>query len=69
MFAYFRTICGCGTEANAAMLLFTSQMYSRAVTELVDSGKYDTHDDFTVVVQPFFENTLPPRTVCNKIKC
>jgi hypothetical protein len=27
----------------------------------VDSGKYDTRDDFTVVLQPFFENTEPVR--------
>ncbi|CAK8680401.1 phospholipase B1, membrane-associated-like [Clavelina lepadiformis] len=36
--------------------------YQRLVSELVSSGKYDTKDDFTIVLQPFFEETVLPYT-------
>lgn len=29
--------------------------------ELVDSGRYDTHDNFTVVLQPFMREVYLPR--------
>lgn len=32
----------------------------RAMRELVDSGRYDTHDNFTVVLQPFFREVFLP---------
>jgi hypothetical protein len=28
---------------------------------LVDSGRYDTHENFTVVLQPFFREVIIPR--------
>ena len=31
--------------------------------ELINSGRYDTRDDFTVVDQPFFKETYPPEKV------
>ncbi|XP_077989754.1 phospholipase B1, membrane-associated-like [Glandiceps talaboti] len=34
--------------------------YHRALEQLVESGKYDTREDFTVVLQPFFEKTYVP---------
>ncbi|KAL2099031.1 hypothetical protein ACEWY4_005511 [Coilia grayii] len=34
--------------------------YQRGMVELVDSGRYDTHDNFTVVVQPFFREVVLP---------
>lgn len=34
--------------------------YKRLAVELVNSGRYDTRDDFTVVVQPFMANTPIP---------
>ncbi|MBN3304857.1 PLB1 Phospholipase, partial [Amia calva] len=37
-----------------------NRAYQRAVLELVDSGRYDTRDDFTVVVQPFFREVVLP---------
>ncbi|KAI2654363.1 Phospholipase B1, membrane-associated [Labeo rohita] len=37
-----------------------NQAYQRGMRELVDSGRYDTRDDFTVVLQPFFRNVFLP---------
>ncbi|XP_034051102.1 phospholipase B1, membrane-associated [Thalassophryne amazonica] len=38
-----------------------NRAYQRAMRELVDSGRYNTHDNFTVVLQPFFREVLLPR--------
>ncbi len=38
-------------------VVFYSQ---RGMRELVESGRYDTHDNFTVVLQPFFRNVFLP---------
>ncbi|XP_054872132.1 phospholipase B1, membrane-associated-like isoform X2 [Amphiprion ocellaris] len=35
--------------------------YQRVLHELVESGRYDTHSNFTVVIQPFFREVLVPR--------
>jgi len=35
--------------------------YQRVVNELVESGRYDTKTDFTVVVQPFFREVTVPK--------
>lgn len=35
--------------------------YQTALHELVESGRYDTDPDFTVVVQPFFREIVVPR--------
>uniref|UniRef100_A0A1I8ITW1 Phospholipase B1, membrane-associated n=1 Tax=Macrostomum lignano TaxID=282301 RepID=A0A1I8ITW1_9PLAT len=35
--------------------------YQRLLNELIDSGRYDTRDDFTVVNQPFLRDSQPPR--------
>ena len=37
--------------------------YQQGIRDLVSSGRYDTRDDFTVVAQPFFEDTAIPRLV------
>nr|XP_020469689.1 phospholipase B1, membrane-associated [Monopterus albus] len=34
--------------------------YQRAMQELIDSGRYDTHNNFTVVLQPFFRDVVLP---------
>ncbi|XP_075893580.1 phospholipase B1, membrane-associated-like [Nelusetta ayraudi] len=35
--------------------------YQRAVRELVESGRYDTRSDFTVVIQPFLRDIVVPK--------
>ncbi|CAH2256086.1 phospholipase B1, membrane-associated [Pelobates cultripes] len=37
-----------------------NQAYQYSTQQLVDSGRYDTRDDFTVVLQPFFSNPKIP---------
>ena len=37
--------------------------YREVVRDLIESGRYDTKDDFTVVIQPFFSETYPPNMV------
>ncbi|XP_069055272.1 phospholipase B1, membrane-associated isoform X2 [Lepisosteus oculatus] len=41
-------------------LIDTNRAYQRAAQELVDSGRYDARDDFTVVLQPFFRQLELP---------
>jgi phospholipase B1 len=49
--------CACfhrgGNEMNVITKL--TQQYQRAEEELIFSGRYDTKDDFTVVLQPFMK--------------
>ncbi|XP_060552278.1 phospholipase B1, membrane-associated-like isoform X2 [Ruditapes philippinarum] len=57
-----QSVCGCAKNVNNnAMLQGASHEYQAGLQRLVDSGKYDTRDDFTVVLQPFFEDTEPVR--------
>lgn len=40
------------------LLLFGIQ---HAMRQLIDSGRYDTHENFTVVLQPFMREIYLPR--------
>ncbi|KAK3093837.1 hypothetical protein FSP39_020782 [Pinctada imbricata] len=56
--------CRCGafpSSAEREAMDKAVKEYQHAVVELVNTGRYDTRDDFTVVVQPFYENTQIPR--------
>jgi len=37
--------------------------YQKRTNDFIDSGIYDTADDFTVVRQPFMEHMSVPQTV------
>jgi len=52
--------CGHGDNADTVGISSLSKEYQKAVQELVESGRYDGTDDFTVVNQPFFRDTVPP---------
>lgn len=39
-----------------------------AMRELIDSGRYDTHDNFTVVLQPFFREIFLPKLQVKTIR-
>ncbi|KAG5265671.1 hypothetical protein AALO_G00245020 [Alosa alosa] len=41
-------------------LVDTNRDYQRGMRYLVDSGRYDKHDNFTVVLQPFFREVVIP---------
>ncbi|XP_042630024.1 phospholipase B1, membrane-associated-like [Cyprinus carpio] len=58
-------LCRCVLKPNDGshefqMLQKFNQAYQRGMSELVNSGRYDTHDNFTVVIQPFFRNVFLP---------
>lgn len=56
--------CKCGTVYGKKARKYTSQVLEEYVSnysKLIDSGRFDTRDDFTVVLQPFFDHTIIPR--------
>jgi len=56
--------CKCGSVYGEKARRFTSgvlEKYQEGYDKLVSSGRYDTRDDFTVVLQPFFDHTIIPR--------
>ncbi|XP_028295840.1 phospholipase B1, membrane-associated-like [Gouania willdenowi] len=51
-------------KPNSKALEMAEEMnrgYQRVLNELVESGRYDTRPDFTVVVQPFFREIVVPK--------
>ncbi|XP_068574153.1 phospholipase B1, membrane-associated-like isoform X2 [Cebidichthys violaceus] len=38
-----------------------NKAYQHAMRELIDSGRYDTHNNFTVVLQPFLREVVLPK--------
>ena len=59
--------CKCGafpaSDEDKEELRALNLAYQKGLRDLVDSGRYDTKDDFTVVTQPFWSETELPRTV------
>lgn len=54
-------LCECGiNQANAAEQNALVSGYQTLTTNLINSGRYDTKDDFTVVLQPFMSEMKPP---------
>ncbi|XP_060115367.1 phospholipase B1, membrane-associated-like [Heteronotia binoei] len=44
------------------MLEIVNKKYQEGTHRLIDTGRYDTREDFTVIVQPFLEGTTMPKT-------
>ncbi|KAH9495071.1 Lysophospholipase 1 [Bulinus truncatus] len=58
--------CDCaanpGNQEELDQLIRLREGYQQAARDLAASGRYDTRDDFTVVLQPFYRETFLPRT-------
>ncbi|XP_064623926.1 phospholipase B1, membrane-associated-like [Lineus longissimus] len=56
--------CPCGafpiTDARRKNVQIIAKAFQATIAEIVGSGRYETKDDFTVVHQPFFRDTVPP---------
>ncbi|XP_023933662.1 phospholipase B1, membrane-associated [Lingula anatina] len=56
------SVCGCGHDArNREALRDLAHQYQAATEALINGGRYDGREDFTVVLQPFLQETTPPR--------
>ncbi|CAH1224523.1 PLB1 [Branchiostoma lanceolatum] len=58
-------LCRCvsfASEEELAEIQAVNMRYMSVTNQLVASGRYDDRDDFTVVVQPFLQETKLPRT-------
>ncbi|KFP88878.1 Phospholipase B1, membrane-associated, partial [Acanthisitta chloris] len=58
-------LCSCvltGEEnsQNLTMVREATSAYQLGIRRLIESGRYDTHENFTVVIQPFLQNTQIP---------
>lgn len=62
-------LCRCGAypwdDEERQIMLEAVDKYQQGLINLVESGRYDTRDDFTVVIQPFFEKTPIPKNPAN----
>ncbi|KAM3675304.1 phospholipase B1, membrane-associated [Ammospiza maritima maritima] len=62
-----RMLCPCvinpkNNSNELKKLIYFNRMYQEGTRRLVESGRYDTKDDFTVVMQPFLTNIEMPKT-------
>ncbi|XP_067875649.1 phospholipase B1, membrane-associated isoform X2 [Heterodontus francisci] len=60
-----RMLCYCVVKPNEnspelQMMTEANNAYQHSTKKLVESGKYDTREDFTVVLQPFFRHMILP---------
>ncbi|XP_064614294.1 phospholipase B1, membrane-associated-like [Liolophura sinensis] len=55
-------VCDCGQDKQHHAIVQANLVeYQRLTQELIDSGRYDNgRNDFTVVLQPFYRDTVPP---------
>ncbi|XP_051472021.1 phospholipase B1, membrane-associated [Apus apus] len=62
-----RMMCPCVVDpkdnsSEFKKLVYFNRRYQERTRQLVESGRYDTTDDFTVVMQPFMINVNVPKT-------
>ncbi|XP_039425918.1 phospholipase B1, membrane-associated isoform X3 [Corvus cornix cornix] len=62
-----RMLCPCvispkDNSTELKKLIYFNRKYQERTRQLVESGRYDTKDDFTVVIQPFMTNMEMPKT-------
>ncbi|NXH34815.1 PLB1 Phospholipase, partial [Myiagra hebetior] len=62
-----RILCPCvinpkDNSNELKKLIYFNKKYQERTRQLVESGRYDTKDDFTVVMQPFMTNMEMPKT-------
>ena len=61
-------ICPCAASPEDLPNMRPTQLaYHDLLKELIDSGRYDTRDDFTVVLQPHMRDFLPPKDVSGRL--
>ena len=57
-------MCECAKNEDTRVELRDLQLgYFDAISTLVDTGRYDTRDDFTVVIQPMIVDQKIPQGV------
>lgn len=57
-------MCDCGVNIKTRDSIRQANIdYQQGTYDLVNSGIYDTSDDFTVVLQPFMEHMKVPKKV------
>ncbi len=61
---FSRFLCDCAIDPTSRELVRDAVLkYQAGTNALINSGIYDTNDDFTVVRQPFMEHMTVPQTV------
>lgn len=56
-----KTLCNCALDDSfVPYLVSITKQYQKGIEDLVATGRYDTSDDFTVVLQPFMKLMKPP---------
>lgn len=63
---FVKLVCPCILKPNDGSVELQkveefNRAYQKAMRILVDSGRYDTHENFTVVLQPFFREIFLPK--------
>lgn len=64
---FVRLVCPCIVKPNEGSVELQkveefNRAYQKAMRDLVDSGRYDTHENFTVLLQPFLREIFLPFT-------